>query len=142
MLEIFLKKSTTQENIKILTLNKRLQNLKTAQRENFKPEIKLMIENLQNKFYQLEKKQAKGAKLRAGIRQEPERKKCSKIFFKVRERQNMQNQTISDLYTDDNKSKFSCNPKDIVKSEKKILKNITSSKIPQLLLLNFLAQNS
>ena len=46
MLKIFLKKSTTQENIKILTLNKRLQNLKTAQRENFKPEIKLMIENL------------------------------------------------------------------------------------------------
>ena len=31
----------------------------------------------------------------------------------------MQNQTISDLYTDDNKSKNSCNPKDIVKSEKK-----------------------
>ena len=54
----------------------------------------------------------------------------------------MQNQTISDLYTDDNKSKNSCNPKDIVKSEKKkILKNITSSKIPQLLLLNLLAQN-
>ena len=46
MLKIFLKKSTTQENIKILTLNKRLQNLKTAQGENFKPEIKLMIENL------------------------------------------------------------------------------------------------
>ena len=68
MLEIFLKKSTTQENIKILTLNKRLQNLKTAQRENFKPEIKLMIENLQNNIYQLENKQAKGAKLRADIR--------------------------------------------------------------------------
>ena len=31
----------------------------------------------------------------------------------------MQNQTISDLYTDDNKSKNSCNPKDIVKSENK-----------------------
>ena len=68
MLKFFLKKSTTQENIKILRLNKRLQNLKTAQRENFKPEIKIMIENLQNKFYQLENKQAKGAKLCADIR--------------------------------------------------------------------------
>ena len=68
MIEIFLKKYITQENINIKTLNKRLHNLKTAQKENFKQETKLMIENLQNKFYQLEKKQAKGAKLRAGIR--------------------------------------------------------------------------
>ena len=40
-------------------------------------------------------------------------------FFKVLERQNMQNQTIFELYTDDNKSKFSSNPKDILKSAKK-----------------------
>ena len=40
-------------------------------------------------------------------------------FFKVLERQNMQNQTIFELYTDDNKSKYSSNPKDILKSEKK-----------------------
>ena len=52
----------------------------------------------------------------------------------------MESQTISELYTDDNKSKYSCNPKDIVKSAKKILKNITPSKNPQLLLLNFLAK--
>ena len=31
----------------------------------------------------------------------------------------MQNQTIFELYTDDNKSKYSSNPKDILKSEKK-----------------------
>ena len=31
----------------------------------------------------------------------------------------MQNQTIFELYTDDNKSKFSSNPKDILKSAKK-----------------------
>ena len=44
--------------------------------------------------------------------------KCPKTFFKVLERQNMQNQTIFELYTDDNKSKYSSNPKDILKSEK------------------------
>ena len=31
----------------------------------------------------------------------------------------MQNQTIFELYTDGNKSKYSSNPKDILKSEKK-----------------------
>ena len=39
----------------------RLQNL--YQKENFKPEINPMIENLQDELYQLENKQAKGAKL-------------------------------------------------------------------------------
>ena len=48
----------------------------------------------------------------------------------------MQNQTIFELYTDDNKSKYSSNPKDILKSEKKIMKNYTPSELPQLLLLN------
>ena len=48
----------------------------------------------------------------------------------------MQNQTILELYTDDNKSKYSNNPKDILKSEKKIMKNYTPSELPQLLLLN------
>ena len=50
---------------------------------------------------------------------------------------NMQNQTIFELYTDDNKSKYSSNPKDILKSAKKkrIMKN-SSSKLPQLQLLN------
>ena len=31
----------------------------------------------------------------------------------------MQNQTIFELHTDDNKSKYSSNPKDIIYSEKK-----------------------
>ena len=39
----------------------RLQNL--YKKENFKPEINPMIENLQDELYQLENKQAKGAKL-------------------------------------------------------------------------------
>ena len=32
----------------------------------------------------------------------------------------MKNQTISELYTDDNKSKYSGNPKDILKSAQKL----------------------
>ena len=39
----------------------RLQNFYRI--ENFKPEIKTMIENLQDELYQLENKQAKGAKI-------------------------------------------------------------------------------
>ena len=78
-----------------------------------------MIEDLQNELYQLENKQAKGAKLRAKIKWKLEDEKCSKTFFKVLEGRNMQNQTISELYTDDNKSKYSSNPTDILKSAKK-----------------------
>ena len=37
----------------------------------------------------------------------------------------MQNQTIFELYTDDNQTKYSSNPKDILKSAKKNMKNST-----------------
>ena len=37
----------------------------------------------------------------------------------------MQNQTIFELYADDNKSKYSSNPKDIHKSVKKFMTNST-----------------
>ena len=53
-----------------------------------------MIENLKDETYQLENKQAKDAKLRANIRWELEDEKCSKIFFKVLERKNLQNQYL------------------------------------------------
>ena len=42
------------------------------------------------------------------------------------ERQNMKNETIFELYTDDNKSKYSSNPKDILQSAKKIMKLYTN----------------
>ena len=35
----------------------------------------------------------------------------------------MQNQTVFELYTDNNKSKYSSNPKDILESARKIMKN-------------------
>ena len=56
-----LRYSTTQENINFKT-KIRLQNL--DKKENFKREIKRMIESLQDELYQLENKQAKSAKLR------------------------------------------------------------------------------
>ena len=42
---------------------------------------------------------------------------------------------IFELYADDIKSKYSSNPKDILKSAKKLW-NTTPSELPQLLLLN------
>ena len=66
-------------------------------KKNFKPEIKPIIKNLQDEFYQLENKQAKGAKLRPTIRWKLEGEKCSKTFFKVLERKNMRNQTRSEF---------------------------------------------
>ena len=48
-------------------------------------------------------------------------KNTAKLFSKyLLQRQNMQNQKISEFYTDDNKSKRFSNPKDILKSAKKI----------------------
>ena len=52
----------------------------------------------------------------------------------------MQNQTIFELYPDNNKSKYSSNPKVILKSAKKIMKNSTPSELSQLLLLNLFAK--
>ena len=54
----------------------------------------------------------------------------------------MQNQTISETYTDDNKSKHSSNPTDFLKSAKKItMKNfIPKRQLPKLPLLNLLVK--
>ena len=56
-------------------------------------------------------------------------KNSPKLFFKVLDRQNMQNQAIFQLYTDDNKSEYSSNPKDILRSAKKIMKNSKSTEV-------------
>lgn len=64
------------------------------------------------------KKQSKSAKLCANIKWKLKGKKCSKTFFKALEKHNIQNQTISELYIDDNQSKHSRNPTDILKSAK------------------------
>ena len=66
-----------------------------------------MIENLKDQLYQLENKLAKRVKLGVNIRSELEVEKFSETYFKVLERQNMQNQIKSELYTDYNKSEYS-----------------------------------
>ena len=67
-------------------------------------------------------------------------KKYSKPF-KVLERQNLQNQTKSELYIDDNKSKYSSNPKKLFRYTKKFIKHFPPwRQLPKLLLLNFLAK--
>ena len=114
----FSKNFTTQENIRIPRLKKRRRSL--LKKENFKPEIKPMIEMLPDDLYHIENNQAKGAKLHANIRWELEEETCSKTFSKVLERQNLQNETMSGLYADDDKSKYSSNPKDILKFAKKL----------------------
>ena len=54
----------------------------------------------------------------------------------------MQNQTVSELYTDDKKTKYSSKPKDILQSAKKFYEKLFSeSQTPKLLLLTFY-QNS
>ena len=63
MLELFLK---IQGNIRIPIPKRRLRNL--CKKENFKSEVKPMIENLQDELYELENKQAKSAKLCANVR--------------------------------------------------------------------------
>ena len=55
----FSKNSTTQENIRISRLKKRLQNL--YKKENFKPDLQPFINNLQDELYSLESKQARDA---------------------------------------------------------------------------------
>ena len=67
--------------------------------------------------------------------------KCFKTFFKVFERQNKQNQTIYELSTEDNKSKYSRNPMDIFKFAKNFVKNLHhGDNFPKLVLLNFLGK--
>ena len=52
----------------------------------------------------------------------------------------MKNQTKFELYTDDNKAKYSSNPKNILKSPKKIMRSSTPSELPLLLLLNLFSK--
>ena len=66
MLVLFLKVPPLKKILEFQ--NQKKKTMKLVQKENFKPKIKAMIENLQNELDQLENKQAKGAKLRANIR--------------------------------------------------------------------------
>ena len=71
-----------------------------------------MIENLQEKLHHGNRKKSKGAKICVSIRWELGCEKCSKTFYKIFGRQNIQNQI--------NIKHFS-NPEDIFKSAKNFL---------------------
>ena len=137
MPDFFAKILQNRKTLELLDLKKRLQNL--YQKENVKSEIKPLIKSLQDELYSLESKQANGAKICANIRWDLEGEKCPKTFCKILERQHMQNQTISEIYTDDKKSKYSSNPKDILKSAKNFdgnlctRENVSASAINELL---------
>ena len=87
----FLKNSTPQRILEFLEATKLIQ------KENFKPEIKAITENIQDEFYQSEKKQSKRAKFCAKIRWKLECQKYLKTFFNVLERRNLPNRTIFEL---------------------------------------------
>ena len=58
-------------------------------------------------------------------------RKMVKIIFSrnfLLQRQNLQNQATSELYTDDNKSKYSCNSEDIFKYSEKIYEKLYTKK--------------
>ena len=77
-----------------------------------------MTENLENEY-----KQAKGAKPWVNIRSWRAKNSQNILQSTWLERQNMKNETIFELYTDDNKSKYSSNPMNILKSANKKKKN-------------------
>ena len=80
-----------------------------------------MTENFQDKLHQEECKQSKGAKICAIIRRELEWEKCSKAFYQIYARQNIQNQTNAN---------HSINSEKIFKSIKNVLENVAPKKIP------------
>ena len=96
-----------------------------------------MIKNLWDEFYQLENKQANIL----NVVLTSDGKKCSNIFFKVSEEHNMQDQILSELYIDYNKSKHSSNLVTFSSLPKISIKNFAPRRqLPKLLLLNFLAK--
>ena len=53
--------------------------MKLVQKNNFKPKLKPMFKNLQNELYQLQNKQAKGAKPRLTLGRSCRAKKTAKL---------------------------------------------------------------
>ena len=80
LLHHFLKIPPLQKILEFQDWKKRRRNL--YKKEEFKPETKPMIENLQGELYQLESKQAKGPKLHTNIKWELEGEKCFRKFSK------------------------------------------------------------
>ena len=76
-----------------------------------------MTKNFQDKIHQEECKQSKGSKICASIRRGLECEKCSKTFWKIFARQNMQNQS---------NAKHASNSEDIFNSTKNVLEKLNT----------------
>ena len=64
-----------------------------------------------------------------------------KAFFKVLERQNLKNQTRSELYTNDSRQNILAILRTFSNLKNYFMKNVSpSAQLPKLLLLNFLAK--
>ena len=88
-------------------------------KENFKPEMKSLLENLLKKLHQVESKQSKGTQVRANIRWKLEGEKCSKTFFKISERKMCNTKRFLkfiDRYNDGKYARPSSNPEEILRS--------------------------
>ena len=74
-----------------------------------------MIKNLPDKLNQLQSEHVKGAKRHENIILRLEGKEYSKSYFNALQRQYAKSNN-SELYADDNKTKYSSNPNDTLKS--------------------------
>ena len=129
--QTFSKTSTTQENIRISRLKKRLLNF--YKEENFKPEIKPIIKNLQDELNQLENKPAKGAKLGATS----DRSWMVKVLKNIFERQNLQNQYLNYILMTINQNILAI-LRTFSNLKNNFMKNfIPMRQLPKLLLLKF-----
>ena len=82
------------------------------------PFLRIPLPKRISELNQLHYKQAKVQNLVQRLDGNVKGDNAPKPFFKVIERQKMQNQTISEFYTDDKKIKYSSNHNDILKVAK------------------------
>ena len=96
---------------------------KTSTIKCFNPEVKPMIENLPDELYQLENEYAKCGKLMQILYWSLKVKNASK-HISMCLKDNIQNPSISELYTDQKKTNYSSNTNDILKSAKNFYEKI------------------
>ena len=99
-----------------------------------------MTENLKDELYQLENKQAKGAKLCGNISRSWRAKNVPKLSLKyLKERICKIKQYLNYILMIINQNILAI-PRAFLSQKKRIVKNSTPSKLPQLLLSSFLAK--
>ena len=99
-----------------------------------------MIENFPDELYQLGSEHANRAKIHAYFILRLEGKNAPE-FISMYWEHNMQNQTISELHTDDKETRYFSNPNDVPKSSENFYEKLyTKTQSSKLLLLDILAK--